>query len=109
MLCITDPEFPIWVLVFERIGPGSAILVFTGAVMWKLLPALTKLLGAWRHQSERITESVPKALDGLRDLVQHAERIADHITRSTEVGPRGGGGAGLRLHSDRTHPSVPPT
>lgn len=108
-MCATETDFPMWVLVFERIGPGSAILVFTGVVLWKLLPALTKLLGAWKKQSERITESVPVALDGLRDLVQHAERIADYITSPQEEhGSGGAGGSGIRLHRDHSHPSVPP-
>lgn len=70
-------EFPVWVLIFERIGPGSAILVFVGALLWKLLPGITRCLTAWRKQSEAITSAVPLVLDGLKDLVQHASRIAD--------------------------------
>lgn len=81
MLCdIAETEFPLWVLIFERIGPGSAILVFTGAVVWKLLPAMTRLLGAWRRQSETVTAAVPAALDGIKELVGHVERVADHLT-----------------------------
>jgi hypothetical protein len=77
---MTSPDFPLWVLIFERLGPGSCVLVFTGAVIWKLLPAVVRLIGALRKQSETVTAAIPKILDGTRDLVQHAERIADHVT-----------------------------
>jgi hypothetical protein len=79
-------DFPMWVLVFERIGPGSAILVFTGAVLWKILPALVKLLSAWRKQSDTMTQAVPLVLDGVKDLVQHVERVADHLTSQRRAG-----------------------
>lgn len=77
---MSETQFPLWVLIFERLGPGSCILVFTGAVIWKLLPALVRLIGAWRKQSEGVTAAIPKILDGTKDLVQHVERIADHVT-----------------------------
>jgi hypothetical protein len=73
-------DLPLWVLIFERIGPGSAILVFTGAVLWKLVPGITRLLVAWRKQSDAVTQAVPQVLDGLRNLVGHAERVADRLT-----------------------------
>lgn len=74
-------QLPEWVLIFERLGPGSAILVFVGATLWKLLPGVSRLLIAWRKQSDAVTAAVPVALDGLRDLVQHVERVAEHVTR----------------------------
>lgn len=74
-------QLPEWVLIFERLGPGSAILLFVGATLWKLLPGISRLLVAWRKQSDAVTEAVPKALDGLRDLVTHVERVAEHVTR----------------------------
>lgn len=73
-------DLPLWVLIFERIGPGSAILVFTGAVLWKLVPGISRLLVSWRRQSDTMTQAVPMVLDGLRDLVGHAERVADRLT-----------------------------
>ena len=105
MLCthLLEPDFPQWVLIFERLGPGSAILVFTGALLWKLLPAIVKLVIAWRRQSEEVTKSVPMALDGLRDLVQHVERIAEHVTGRSQ---NGGGGATIRVHRERPSPGA---
>lgn len=78
----TETEFPMWVLVFKELGPGSCILVFTFAVIWKLLPALTKLLGAWHRQSEKITHAVDPVLEGVKDAVWHLERMADHVAGS---------------------------
>lgn len=106
MLIEVPQEFPMWVLIFERLGPGSCILIFTGAVLWKLLPASTRLLGAWRKQSEKITASVDPVLDGVRDAVQHLERIADHVT-GTGTPLRGAWGAGVRGRGPRPDPSGP--
>lgn len=69
---------PVWVLIFERIGPGSAILVFTGAVLWKLLPEMTKLLKAWKAQSDTITKAVPTVLGSL-------DRLADNMEKGFEA------------------------
>lgn len=82
-------QLPEWVLIFERLGPGSAILLFVGATLWKLLPAVSRLLVAWRKQSDAMTAAVPEALHGLRNLVSHVERVAHHITlgrRESSVG-----------------------
>lgn len=79
MLLPTESEvMPVWVLVFERIGPGSAILVFTGAVLWKLLPEMTKLLKAWKAQSDALTKAVPAALGSL-------DRLADNMEKGFEA------------------------
>lgn len=71
---ITEPEMPAWVFIFERIGPGSAILVFTGALCWKLLPAILQLLRAWKRQSDTITHAIPVAQDALAKLATNMER-----------------------------------
>lgn len=78
MLPTESEVMPIWVLVFERIGPGSAILVFTGAVLWKLLPEMTKLLKAWKAQSDALTKAVPAALGSL-------DRLADNMEKGFEA------------------------
>lgn len=104
MLCIVETEFPMWLLAIERFGLGYAMIVFVGAVVWKLLPAFIKMLGAWRKQSEEaakvmpcimdftkaLTKAAPDALEGIRDLAQNAERIADHVVGMdrSEDGPR---------------------
>lgn len=49
-----------WVTVFERLGPGAAILIFVGACLWKLLPPMLNLLSAWKMQSDVITTSLPR-------------------------------------------------
>lgn len=76
-LLIVDMEMPLWVQVFERIGPGSAILVFTGAVLWKLLPAVLKLVTSWKKQSDTITAAIPKVQDTVT-------RIADNVEKGFE-------------------------
>lgn len=116
--CIAEPEFPMWLLAIERFGLGASIIVFIMAVMWKLVPGMTKLLGAWKRQSDKVTETmataVPAVLDGLKDLVHHAERVADHVTRGQDAGthPQADeGGSPLRLHRsrpDRRHPDTDP-
>jgi hypothetical protein len=94
MILSTETEFPLWVLIFERIGPGSCFMVFTLAVLWRLLPAATGLLSAWRRQSEQVTSAVKPVISGMKNAVLHMERIADHVTgtrfsardrRSTDV------------------------
>lgn len=99
MLC-AEPEFPMWLLAIERFGIGTIIIVFFMAVIWKLVPATSRLLASWKRQSDKMTEvveeSVPKVLDGMRDLVQHAERIADHVTRDRDDAPGGAGSPRLR-------------
>lgn len=99
--CLIDTEFPMWVLVFERLGPGSAILVFSGAVLWKLVPPASRLLASWRKQSDTITAAVPAVLDGVKDLVRHVERVADHVAG---ISPGGGWSDSLRMR--RADPPV---
>lgn len=100
-----DTSITDWVSVFERVGPGTLILVTVVYATVKLMPSVVNLLAAWKAQSERITESVPTALEGLRDLVQHAERIADHVTRSPAGIGEGAGVRHSREHSDLSPPS----
>lgn len=104
MLAFIETELPSWVAVFERVGPGTFVLLVVGGVAYRLTPSVVALLAAWKAQSERITESVPKALEGLRDLVQHAERIADHVTRPSRGDSEG---AGVRGRGDRSSLSAP--
>lgn len=105
MCAMTGDTIPDWVAIFERVGPGTLILVVVCYATVKLLPSIAQLLAAWKAQSERITESVPTALEGLRDLVQHAERIADHVTRPTSRDGEGAGVRHSREHSDLSPPS----
>jgi hypothetical protein len=110
---------PDWTLLVERLGPGMAILVFTGAVVWKLLPAWIRVLGAWSRQSEEFTKAIPfltdfaksmtsaapDALDGLRDLADNAERIADHVVGS-ERSESHRRSTRLRRNSDGPYPAA---
>lgn len=77
-ILFTDDPLPLWVTVFERIGPGSCILLFTGAVLWKLIPAITVLLKAWKKQSDTVTGAVPT-------VVASVGRIADNLERGFEA------------------------
>lgn len=92
-----------WVLIFKELGPGSVFMVFVLAVIWKLLPATTKLLAAWRRQSEKVTGAVDPVLDGVKDAVWHLERIADHVTGSG-TSARDPDGGGVRLGRRRSDP-----
>ena len=69
-----DDPLPLWVTIFERIGPGSCILIFTGYVLWKLSPAVTALLRAWRKQSDTITSAVPTVVDSVGRIAANLER-----------------------------------
>jgi hypothetical protein len=107
--CLLEPEFPMWLLAVERFGLGATIIVFFLAVLWKLVPGVSRLLNAWKKQSDKVTETistaVPSVLDGLKDLVYHAERVADHVTaqgRDEERHPQAdAGGSPIRLHRGR--------
>jgi len=77
-ILFTEDPLPVWVTVFERLGPGSCILIFTGAVLWKLIPAITVLLKAWRKQSDTVTAAVPT-------VVSSVSRIADNLERGFEA------------------------
>lgn len=110
--CLAEPEFPMWLLAIERFGLGATIIVFFLAVLWKLVPGTTRLLSSWKRQSDKVTETigtaVPRVLDGLKDLVYHAERVADHVTSPGGTGearhPQADeGGSAFRLR--RSHPS----
>lgn len=86
-------ELPAWasvvIAIFERVGVGCAVLVFLAAVVWKVLPPLTKLLRAWKAQADKITDAVPRveadfrALVGnVRDVNDRFERVEDKLDRS---------------------------
>ena len=98
-ILFTEDPLPVWVTVFERLGPGSCILIFTGAVLWKLIPAITVLLKAWRKQSDTVTSAVPTVVDSV-------SRIADNLKRGFEAlndrvyRPFGHRGAFVRDDSD---------
>ena len=98
------PEFPLWVLIFERIGPGSAILVFTGAVLWHLLPSAKRLIGARQKLSEATTRVLPQLVDGVKDAVTNIERIADHVTGTPRASTRNRRSTDVR--GDRDDPVV---
>lgn len=70
-------ELPSWVqvfvVVFERIGTGAAVLIFLGAVVWKVLPPLTKLLRAWKTQADKITDALPRFEADFRSLVHNVQ------------------------------------
>jgi hypothetical protein len=74
-----NDHLPQWVLIFERIGTGSAVLIFTGAVLWKLIPSILKLLGAWRKQSDTVTAAIPRAEAAFERLITHVERVGDRL------------------------------
>ncbi len=73
ILSIEDP-LPMWVTVFERIGLGPGILLFVGAVLWKLVPEIKSLLKAWRMQSNTITAAVPTVVDSVGRIAANLER-----------------------------------
>lgn len=72
-------DLPQWVLIFERIGTGSAIVIFTMAVLWKVIPAALKLLGAWRRQSDAITGAIPRVESAFERLIDKVDGIGDRL------------------------------
>lgn len=84
LLDAASSELPTWVVVFERIGPGSAILVFTGAVLWKLLPEVVRLIKAWRNQSTEAAKAIPVALQSLDRGIDTLGRLSDTMERGFE-------------------------
>lgn len=83
-------DLPEWartiIAIFERVGVGAAVLIFLAAVIWKVLPPLTKLLRAWKIQSDKITETVPRFEADFRGLVGSVnrgfERLEDKLDQS---------------------------
>lgn len=90
-------ELPLWVTIFERIGPGSAVLVFTGALLWKVMPAVLGLLGSWRSQSEAVTSAIPR-------FEQSFERMIDKIDG---IGDKLGSRHGIFENPAKEHPAPP--
>lgn len=99
ILSIEDP-LPLWVTVFERIGPGSCILLFTGYVLWKLSPAVTALLRAWRKQSDTITSAVPTVVDSVGRIAANLERGFEALNERVYRRPPDPRGAPVRDDSD---------
>lgn len=85
---------PDWVLVFERLGPGMAILVFILAVAWQLLPSGKRLLGAWTAQTNAITRLIPSVVHALESIARSAESLSGSGADGAKV---------HRLRSDRDH------
>lgn len=77
-------DMPLWVSVFERLGPGSGVLLFVGAVVWKLLPEIVKLLRAWRLQSNEVVRVLPTAVRFGENAVLTLGRLADTMERGFE-------------------------
>ena len=99
ILTIEDP-LPLWVTVFERIGPGSCILVFTLSVLWKLVPAVTILLKAWRKQSDTVTAAVPTVVDSVSRIATNLERGFEALNERVYRGPFGHRGDLVRDSGD---------
>lgn len=86
-------DLPEWariiIAIFERIGVGASVLIFLAAVIWKVMPPLTKLLRAWKIQSDKITETVPRFEADFRGLVSSVnngfQRIEGKIDQSLAV------------------------
>lgn len=78
LLEAASPDIPLWVLIFERIGFGAAVLIFVGAFTWRLLPPAAKLFQAWTKQSDKMTNTIPR-------IERSVERIADNMERGFEM------------------------
>lgn len=75
----TPNDLPQWVLIFERVGTGSAVVIFTMAVLWKLMPAALKLLGAWKKQSDAVTGAIPRVEAAFERLIDKVDGIGDRL------------------------------
>ncbi len=95
-----DDQLPLWVTIFERIGPGSCILLFTGAVLWKLIPAITVLLKAWRKQSDTVTAAVPTVVSSVGRIADNLERGFEALNERVYLRPIGSRGAPVRDDGD---------
>jgi len=75
------PDIPSWVLLFERLGPGLAILVFVLATLWKIVPSLLKLMASWKKQADIVSAAVPRVESSLEQIargLQHGfQRLED--------------------------------
>lgn len=101
-ILLTEDPLPMWVTVFERIGPGSCILLFTGAVLWKLIPAITVLLKAWRKQSDTVTAAVPTVVSSVGRIADNLERGFEALNDLVYLRPFGARGAPVRGDGDDT-------
>lgn len=99
-ILFTEDPLPVWVTVFERLGPGSCILIFTGAVLWKLIPAITVLLRAWRTQSDTVTKAVPTVVNSVSRIADNLERGFEALNERVYRGPFGHRGDPVRGDGD---------
>ena len=95
-----DDQLPLWVTIFERIGPGSCILVFTLSVLWKLVPEIKSLLKAWRMQSSTVTAAVPTVVSSVTRIADNLERGFEALNERVYLRPLGTRGAPVRGDGD---------
>lgn len=99
-ILFTEDPLPMWVTVFERIGLGPCILLFVGAVLWKLVPEIKSLLKAWRMQSNTITEAVPTVVNSVGRIAANLERGFEALNERVYRHPFDHRGAPVRSDSD---------
>lgn len=56
-------------------------MVFTLAVIWKILPAATRLLGAWKRQSDTVVSAIPRAERAFDRLIDKLDDIGKSVAR----------------------------
>lgn len=99
-ILVADDQLPLWVTIFERIGPGSCILVFTLSVLWKLVPEIKSLLKAWRMQSSTVTAAVPTVVSSVTRIADNLERGFEALNDRVYLRPLGSRGASVRDDGD---------
>lgn len=102
-ILVVDDPLPLWVTIFERLGPGSCILIFTGYTLFKMLPAATMLLKAWKSQSDTVTKAVPTVVASVGRIATNLERGFEALNERVYRGPFGVGGSPFR--GDRDDPA----
>lgn len=79
-----DPStLPQWLLIWDHMGPGSVLMAFLLAFLWRLQPSVKDLIRARQRQVEAHTEAAPivtgaivRIADMLETLVVDERRTA---------------------------------
>ena len=57
---VADPStLPQWLLIWDHMGPGSVLMAFLLAFLWRLQPSVKDLIRARQKQVEAHTEAAP--------------------------------------------------
>lgn len=79
----TDPSsLPQWLLIWDHMGPGSVLMAFLLAFLWRLQPSVKGLIGARQKQVEAHTKAAPVVTGAIVRIADTLEILVADERRS---------------------------